>query len=182
MEEILRKDKRFTRFCPSGHDKLLTGKNKRGVCLKCDSIRNNKTYYLNRDVILVKQQHYYATHKKQRNARNKKKLKSDVVYKLRCTLRSRFISAFRHNYKSGSAIRDLGCTIVELKRYLEVKFQSGMTWDNWGRGKGKWNIDHILPLSRVDLSDRKQFLKVVHYTNLQPLWFIDNLKKSNFLY
>jgi hypothetical protein len=56
-----------------------------------------------------------------------------------------------------------------------------MTWDNWGKGEGKWSIDHIIPLasSNYTLSNREDFLKLNHYTNLQPLWDIHNIRKSN---
>lgn len=52
-----------------------------------------------------------------------------------------------------------------------------MNWDNHGR-RG-WHLDHIIPISSFDLSNREEFLKAVHYTNIQPLWAIDNLRKSN---
>lgn len=79
-----------------------------------------------------------------------------------------------NKYRPGSAIKDLGCTVVELKRYLESQFQDGMSWENYG----EWHIDHIEPLANFDLTDREQFKKAVHYTNLQPLWAIDNLIKG----
>jgi hypothetical protein len=52
-----------------------------------------------------------------------------------------------------------------------------MSWDNWGTHG--WHIDHIIPLSSFDLTDREQFLKACHYTNLQPLWAADNIRKSD---
>lgn len=61
--------------------------------------------------------------------------------------------------------------------YIESKFEEGMNWNNWSH-KG-WHIDHIKPLSSFDLSKREEFLKACNYTNLQPLWAVDNFKKSN---
>jgi hypothetical protein len=68
-----------------------------------------------------------------------------------------------------------GCNDFEMKNHIESLFQSGMTWDNWGRTG--WHIDHIEPLSKA--SDREDLYRRAHYTNLQPLWATDNLKKSN---
>ena len=85
--------------------------------------------------------------------------------------------AIKSSQKAGSAVRDLGCSIEDLRTHLEYKFQKGMTWEN--RGKYGWHIDHIVPLSKFDLSKKEEFLKACHYTNLQPLWAKDNLKKHN---
>jgi hypothetical protein len=90
-------------------------------------------------------------------------------------LRSRLYQAIRWESKAGSAVSDLGCSIPELKQYLESKFQPGMTWDNYGQ----WHIDHINPLAKFDLTDREQFLQACHFTNLQPLWAVDNLAKRD---
>lgn len=51
-----------------------------------------------------------------------------------------------------------------------------MTWEN--HGKYGWHIDHIKPLVSFDLTERKQFLEAVHFSNLQPLWSGDNLRKG----
>jgi hypothetical protein len=52
-----------------------------------------------------------------------------------------------------------------------------MSWDNWTTDG--WHIDHIKPLASFDLTDRQQLLLACHYTNLQPLWAIDNLSKGD---
>jgi 5-methylcytosine-specific restriction endonuclease McrA len=83
--------------------------------------------------------------------------------------------ALRQENKTGSAVRDLGCSINEFREYLSSKFSEGMTWENYG----EWHIDHIIPLSKFNLSKRVEFLKAAHFTNLQPLWEQANLAKSN---
>ena len=113
--------------------------------------------------------------RKQRATTRKVRYHNDINYRLTRVLRARLNGALRNNHKSGSAVEDLGCSIEEFRIYLESKFQEGMSWANYG----KWHIDHILPLSSFDLADREQLLKACHYTNLQPLWLTDNLKKSD---
>lgn len=110
----------------------------------------------------------------QREYFNKRK-KLDINFKLSSRLRTRLWNALKNNQKIGSAIKDLGCTLTELKKYLQNKFQFGMNWENYG----EWHIDHIKPLSLFNLTNREEFLKACHYTNLQPLWARDNLIKGN---
>lgn len=107
----------------------------------------------------------------------KKRKKEDPNFKLAGNLRTRLLRSISTESKAGSAVRDLGCSIAELKLYLESKFQAGMTWENHGR-KG-WHIDHVIPLSKFNLSNREDLLKACHYSNLQPMWAIDNIRKSN---
>ncbi len=107
---------------------------------------------------------------------------TDLGFKITCALRSRLNHALRGNFKSGSAVRDLDCSIPELKQWLEQQFYNRkdgtkMTWKDWS--KDGWHIDHIIPLDSFNLSDRKQLKKAVHWFNLQPLWVEDNLRKSN---
>jgi hypothetical protein len=97
--------------------------------------------------------------------------------KLATRLRNRINRAIECDLKSGSAVSDLGCSIEEFKVYLESKWQEGMTWEN--HAVDGWHIDHIIPLSYFDLTNREQFLKACHYTNMQPMWAKDNLSKGN---
>lgn len=101
---------------------------------------------------------------------DKKRLPQDPSYKISKNLRRRLNHILRENFKVGSAVKDLGCTGEQLKLHLEKRFKDGMSWNNYGCKLGQWSIDHIIPLSKVDLTDRNEFLKVCHFTNLQPLW------------
>lgn len=107
--------------------------------------------------------------------RAKERYKKDPIFKLSLNLRNRLNRAVERGTKTGSAVQDLGCSISDFKIYLESKFQPGMTWEN----HGEWHIDHIIPLSKVDLKNVDEFKKAVHFTNLQPLWAKENIKKSN---
>jgi len=69
----------------------------------------------------------------------------------------------------------VGCDIAEFCAHLESQFQIGMTWENYGRNG--WELDHITPLCLFDLSDPVQFQAAFHFTNVQPLWKSDNMKK-----
>jgi hypothetical protein len=75
--------------------------------------------------------------------------------------------------KRNKTFNIVGCSPQFLKEHLENQFIDGMDWDN----RGEWHIDHIIPLSSAKTED--ELYKLCHYTNLQPLWAEDNLKKSN---
>ena len=131
-------------------------------CKSCIKSERKNYYRENKKEIIRKQVTY-----------QNKRYSGDLNFKIRCSLRGRISKALK-NGKAGSAVKDLGCTVAELRSYLEKQFQGGMSWNNYG----DWHIDHILPLASFDLSDRRQFLKACHFTNLQPLWKKDNLKKG----
>ena len=66
---------------------------------------------------------------------------------------------------------------IQLKQYLENQFKPGMTWQN--HTVTGWHIDHIMPCSIFDLSKPEKQKACFHYTNLQPLWYYENIRKSN---
>ena len=100
---------------------------------------------------------------------------TDPNYRLKRSIRNRTNKALHGNSRAGSAVRDLGCSIPHFKLYIENQFEPGMTWDNYG----EWHLDHVMPLSKFDLTDRQQFLEACNWLNYQPLWAEDNLQKSN---
>jgi hypothetical protein len=78
--------------------------------------------------------------------------------------------------KSNSTEVLIGCSVPDLRQHLEVQFVDGMTWDNYGRIG--WHIDHIRPCASFDLTDPAQQRQCFHYSNLQPLWAADNIRKG----
>ncbi len=117
-----------------------------------------------------------ASHAAKHSADTVRHLSKDLGARLAMVVRARLTGAIKNGQRAGSAVRDLGCSIDELKKYLEVRFKPGMTWENWSRTG--WHIDHIKPLASFDLTDHTQFLQVCHYMNLQPLWAEENFAKN----
>jgi len=136
-------------FCVHGHDTFKTGRYETGHCKVCTDKKNRR----------------YETIKR----------KTDINFRLACNLRNRIRGVIKGNQKPGSSVKDLGCTIEFFKQYIENKFYSDMTWDNWGL---LWEIDHIEELHTFDLTIRSEFLRACHYTNLQPLTIKDHQKKT----
>ena len=125
---------------------------------------------------------YEAAYHARRKALHDEKQATDVQYRLRRALRARLKQAIKKNAIGGSAVRDLGCAIGSLRAYLEAQFETGMTWKNFGRlsaDGSTWQIDHFHPLSSFDLVDDHQRRLACHYSNLRPLWALDNRRKGN---
>ena len=96
-----------------------------------------------------------------------------IQARLGSNLRSRLSHAVQHGYRGSSAVRDLGCTLDEFITYIARLFQPEMSWNNYGA----WHLDHIKPLAIFDLTIREQVLEACHYTNLRPLWALENLSR-----
>lgn len=118
---------------------------------------------------------YREKNRDKRNTARRMRKENDPVYKLTCTLRCRLYHAIKKNIKSKPTLELLGCETEFLKQHLENQFTEGMTWEN----HGEWHVDHIKPCAKFDLSLPEEQQKCFHYTNLQPLWAIDNMKKGD---
>ena len=137
-------------------------------------VRMQKYYLKNKEKLNASNSNYKKNNKESINQYYKERLKNDPSFKIAHNLRVRMKDIFKNNFKSGSAVKDLGCSIKDLKIHLEQQFQEGMNWDNYG----SWHIDHIKPLASFDLAKREQLLEACNYNNLQPLWAKDNLSKG----
>ncbi len=111
-----------------------------------------------------------------KHAYRARKRKEDSLYRIINSLRCRLYNTIIKEYKSQSTLELLGCSLEELKIYLESLFQEGMTWENYG--KFGWHIDHIKPCAAFNLLDLEEQKKCFHYTNLQPLWWAENIRKG----
>jgi hypothetical protein len=121
---------------------------------------------------------YYQSNKETIKENAKKnhyaRLERDVGYKLLSRYRKRLWDALSGRCKPKKTQELIGCTIEELKIHLQKKFKDDMSWDNYG----KWHLDHIKPCALFDFDNKEDIFKCFHYSNLQPLWAKDNLKKS----
>jgi len=137
----------------------------------------------NREKNKYKFKEYYLRtneeYKKRINKRRKERHDTDPQYAIKHNLRSRIHHAVsaQSTKKLDRSSNLLGCTPRELKHYLEARFKPGMSWGNYAFNG--WHIDHIRPCSSFDLTIVDEQRKCFHYTNLQPLWWHENLAKSD---
>jgi hypothetical protein len=155
-----------------------------------DHILENKIEYYERNKEIIKENriNYYKNnpHKRQErrnkeNAKRKEKYHSDSGYKLKRLLDSSIRKMLKFNglKKSERTIELIGCSEEEFKKHIESQFTDGMAWENYGKGSGKWNIDHIIPCVSFDLTKLEERLKCFNYKNQRPLWERENLSKND---
>ena len=146
----------------------------------------SKDYYQkNKDKIKARVKEWVGENRGKVNARmraySKKRKAIDVQYRLSCSLRQRLCAAMRAQIDNpqrdvkGKTLELLGCSLKELMSHLEARFTKGMSWDNYG----EWHIDHILPCNSFDLTEQEEQELCFHYTNMQPLWASDNIRKGD---
>ena len=117
-------------------------------------------------------------YKVRRNAQIRQRLKTDPQFKLIKLIRGRIgnFLKLRGFVKLKSTREMLGCDFEFLRSHLESQFIDGMNWGNMG----KWHIDHRMPLATAKTSE--DIIRLNHYSNLRPMWAIDNLKKGSKVY
>lgn len=114
-----------------------------------------------------------------RALKQKARYASDPQFREKVKLLRRLDHALRGtSVRSPATAELLGCSQSFLRSHLEALFSDGMSWGNRGKGKVGWQVDHIVPCHNFDLTDEAQRRACFHYTNLRPLWSVDNLKKG----
>jgi hypothetical protein len=118
---------------------------------------------------------YRQKHKVKLRQKEKDRWNSQPITRVRANLRRRirYLLNEKGFERSASVSTLTGCSQIELKAHLERQFAPGMTWDNYG----DWHIDHIIPLASA--KNIEGIYALCHFTNLQPLWGIDNQRKQD---
>ena len=163
-------------------------------CKICEAERNRIYASENKESLKATQKAYQQKHKENILLRHKEwikenleshreyrrvymgdRYKNDINFRLANALRSRVRGAFKSGgEKAEKTMELLGCSVQHVKDHLESPCTEGMTWEN----QGEWHIDHIRPCASFDLTDPEEQKKCFHWTNLQPLWAQDNLRKG----
>lgn len=137
---------------------------------------SNEYYKKNKDKRLEYRKSYLKNNREKYNEYVKNKKLSSPIYHLSFVVRNRIRTFLKSKNitKNNSTFNIVGCAPIFLKEHLEKQFTDGMSWEN--HGLYGWHIDHIIPLSSAKTEE--EIYELCHYTNLQPLWAEDNLKKG----
>ena len=143
-------------------------------------LENLRKYRINhRDKIIAGQRRWYKKNANVLKKKLKEQYHSDSAFRIKKCMRSRVTKAIKNKSKCGRTQSMIGCSWKSLLLFLEKQFVDGMNWDNFGKGAGKWSVDHMMPCDSFDLTQKEEQLKCFHFTNLQPLWEEINIAKFN---
>lgn len=138
-------------------------------------------YKLNKESQVKKNHENYLLNKKLYHERSKlyqKKRRAvdgvfDFRYRVSVLVRDSFKRTKNGGYRKSAKTEEIiGCTISFLIERFQSLFAEGMSFEN----NGEWHIDHIIPLATA--KTKEDIIRLNHYTNLQPLWAKDNLRKG----
>jgi hypothetical protein len=89
--------------------------------------------------------------------------KRNPNYRIKKSLAARLRNVL---HKTDTTMNYVGCNIQFLREWLEYNFTKDMSWDNYGN---YWSIDHVIPVSKFDLTIQDQQYKCWNWTNLFPV-------------
>lgn len=192
-EEIL---DRVHEYATENPDKIKENKKQYYEENKEVILENQKTYYVeNLPVIKERAREYRLTHKEERNRHSKDRYDNDPAFKLRIlvsTAVGKFLKGAGSSKNGKSTSKYLPYTIEELRVHLEKQFEPWMNWNNQGKYDSQtwddndqttwtWNIDHIVPQSKLTYTslDEDSFQKAWALSNLRPLSAKQNIMDGN---
>ena len=145
-------------------------------------LKYNKEYRLNNKEKLKENKKIYSRENREKITKShriweRKERKNNIQFKILKNLRRRINRSLKGNPKLSTTMKLVGCSLKKLKQYLEAQFKPDMNWENYGYYG--WHIDHIKPCASFDLNKISEQRKCFYYTNLQPLWAEENLRKND---
>ncbi len=155
------------------NSKKYYNENRENILLQKKAISKKDKYIYNKE---YRDKNKEEINKRQRE-RHANRCKLDIWYKLAHSLRARLykICNLKWCSKQNKTLEYVWCTKEFLVKYIESQFLEWMSWEN----RSDWHIDHIIPISLFNLEIESEIYKAMNFTNLQPLWATDNIKKSN---
>jgi hypothetical protein len=163
----------YCKLCKRNDDKIYSQKNKKSI------LKKQKEYYLKNKEKISQQKRKYQEKNIEKRRKYKKiyekcRKQQDSSYKLIQNYKTRLYKALKGvGTKSQSTTKMLGCSVEDFCSHIEKQFTNGMSWENYGQ----WHIDHIIPLASAHSIKGKE--KLFHYSNCQPLWAKENLRKGD---
>lgn len=169
---------------------LRSGKklNRHHRCKKCTNEYAKEYRTKNKTIVKERQKEWYNTHgkdwKKQYeknnrekiNARDRKKYETDKNYRIKKILRTRFASTVNKKKIYKSILTYIGIDLDLLLKWIEYQFDVNMCWENQGT---YWDLDHVVPCDKFDLTNESEIKKCFHWTNIRPLEKKENDTKNN---
>ena len=163
-------------------------------CKRCHKVYMAKWYQENLEYSQKQHKEWYKNNlehakeykrqpkiKAKKNKKAKEKRETNIDYKINTTMRNAINHSLK-GMKNGAHWEGLaGYTCSELRAHLESLFTDGMSWDNYGHGKYKWNLDHIIAIYHWNITSNtcQEFKDCWALRNLQPLWAVRNYEKNN---
>jgi len=144
------------------------------ICIYCKENKSGTEYHIDKTKSSGLKSYCKKCHMRKVSDRNKYNPKRRAIKNL--SKRYRKIIKCNNLRKSETTIESLGCSGKFFAEYIEKQFKPGMTWENYG--SSGWHIDHIRPWASIDLNNPEEVKICRHYTNLQPLWWWENIKKG----
>ena len=199
--------KKNAEYIKANPDKKLKSDKKSYEKLKEKKLAQKKEYYLKKkEEILLKRKEYHLNNKdliverqkKYRDANLEKLRYKNKMYhrinakkltekkqeridstplrqfkeRIRCLVKNSFYRLKHNKHRHTSQI--LGANWDIIKEHFVSQFKDGMTWEAFIAGE--IHVDHIQPLASAKTEE--ELIALCHYTNLQPLWCLDNLSKG----
>ena len=176
-------------YCVRCKREVSAKSNTSGLCRRCylenplPAWNKGKTggtpWNKGKTIFQSEEQRIARTNERRRNRYSTLTAKQKIADNIRTLIRNSLVRQ-RDVKKTTKTFDLLGCNIGQFINHLESQFEPGMSWDNYGNGHGKWNIDHIRPLASYrNLHDPEEQRVAFNFCNCRPMWAVENSRKSD---